>query len=87
MSAGSKMWLGLFIVAVLYGCGSPFNYEDFNNIDPYKTGKAFREDSKLCEAEKDRHSNKIQGREFGFQGQHTGYLGCMKLKGWDRIAG
>jgi hypothetical protein len=26
----------------------------------------------------------IQGREFGFEGQDTGFLGCMKLKGWDK---
>ncbi len=87
MNAFAKIWLGWIIAIALYGCGSPFNYEDFTNRDPYKTGKAFKEDSRSCDAEKDRHSNKIQGREFGFKGEHTGYLGCMKLKGWDKITG
>lgn len=87
MSAGKKFWLSWVMAAALCGCGSPFNYEDFTNRDPYKTEKAFREDSKLCEADKDKHSMKIQGREFGFKGRHTGYLGCMKLQGWDQISG
>ena len=69
---------------ILYGCGSPFNYEDFSNSDLYKTENVFKVDSKQCEAEKNKHSNKIQGREFGFRGEHTGYLGCMKLKGWSK---
>ena len=38
----------------------------------------------LGEREKDKYSNKIQGREFGFEGQDTGYLGCMRLKGWSK---
>ena len=37
-----------------------------------------------CEREKDKYSNKIQGREFGFEGKDTGYLGCMRLKGWSK---
>ena len=79
--------MSFVILTLISACGSPFNYEDFTNIDPYKTEKAFKQDSKSCEAEKNKHSHKIQGREFGFQGEHTGYLGCMKLRGWDKIAG
>ena len=84
MIAGLKIWMSWTIAIALYGCGSPFNYQDFTNTDLYKTEKAFRADSKSCEAEKGRHSNKIQGREFGFQGEHTGFLGCMKLRGWNK---
>ena len=87
MSAGAKIALAWAVASTISGCGSAFNYEDFTNSDPYKTEKAFRADSRLCEVEKDKHSHKIQGREFGFQGEHTGYLGCMQLQGWNKIAG
>ena len=68
----------------LYGCDSQFKSQDFTNRDPYKTKSAFKVDSKQCEGEKNKHSNKIQGREFGFRGEHTGFLGCMRLKGWSK---
>jgi len=84
MRPSSKTYICWVIVLVLYGCDSPFKYQDFTNSDSYKTENAFKLDSKLCEAEKNKHSNKIQGREFGFKGEHTGYLGCMKLKGWSK---
>ena len=45
---------------------------------------AFLIDFEKCKKDKDKYSNMIQGREFGFEGQDTGFLGCMKLKGWDR---
>jgi hypothetical protein len=84
MRSGLKIFISLVMGIILYACGSPFKYEDFTNSDSYKTEKAFLEDSKKCVAEKNKHSNKIQGREFGFRGEHTGYLGCMKLKGWSK---
>ena len=84
MRPGLKKWVSVLMGMILYGCGSPFNFEDFTNSDFYKTEKAFGEDSKKCISEKNKHSNKIQGREFGFEGEHTGYLGCMKLKGWNK---
>lgn len=84
MRLSLKIWVGIFIGIMICGCGSPFNYEDFTNSDSYKTEKVFGEDSKQCDSEKNKHSNKIQGREFGFEGEHTGYLGCMRLKGWNK---
>lgn len=84
MNVSSKIYI-LWVMAIfLYGCDSPFKHQDFTNSDPYKTGNEFKVDSKQCMAEKNKHSNKIQGREFGFEGEHTGYLGCMKLKGWSK---
>lgn len=87
MSVGAKIFVACAVAWTLSGCGSVFNYEDFTNSDPSKTEKAFRADSRKCEVEKDKHSYKIQGREFGFQGEHTGYLGCMQLQGWNKNAG
>ena len=77
---------GLFVlwVLVLTSCGESYRFEDFTFVGPGKTLETFSEDSKVCEAEKNKHSNKIQGREFGFKGQDVGYLGCMKLKGWEK---
>lgn len=84
MRLGLQIWVSVLMGMILYGCGSRFNFEDFTNSDLYKTEQAFGEDSKKCVAEKNKHSNKIQGREFGFEGEHTGYLGCMRLKGWNK---
>lgn len=75
------------MVFALAGCGESFRYEDFTFIGSEgKTEQVFYKDSKYCEAEKDKHSNKIQGREFGFRGLNEGYFGCMKLKGWEKKA-
>lgn len=86
MNTAAKIFLGFIIVVAYSSCGPSRDHKDFTNVDPYKTRIEFDKDSKFCEAEKDRHSNKIQGREFGFKGRDTGYLGCMKLKGWDKIS-
>jgi|GEM_PF-570203 len=75
----------VLILLVLPGCGEAHRFEDFTFTGSEgKTGETFYRDSKACEAEKNKHSNKIQGREFGFKGQNVGYFGCMKLKGWER---
>jgi hypothetical protein len=68
----------------LVGCSGDWNSKDFAHEDGNKGSQEFQNDSQKCVAEKDKHSNKIQGREFGFEGEHTGYLGCMKLKGWSQ---
>ena len=76
-------WLSMAFFLAFCACGeSKYKFEDFSNMDSNKEGRTFNVDSSSCQAEKDRHSNKIEGRKFGFKGQDTGYLGCMQLKGW-----
>ena len=77
--------VGLILIFILsVGCSEDRQFEDFMNEDSGKGEQKFREDSHKCIAEKDKFSHKIQGREFGFEGEHTGYLGCVKLKGWNQ---
>jgi hypothetical protein len=67
------------------GCGEePYRYENFTKAEPSMNESVFAADHQICHKEKDKHINKIQGREFGFKGSETGYLGCMKLRGWDK---
>ncbi|MBT5470087.1 MAG: hypothetical protein HOK41_05750 [Nitrospina sp.] len=73
----------LLVVLILSGCSEGPLFEDFSHKGA-KSEKEFLVDSQKCEKEKNKHSNKIQGREFGFEGQDTGYLGCMKLEGWSK---
>ncbi|NIP99771.1 MAG: hypothetical protein GWM98_22830, partial [Nitrospinaceae bacterium] len=69
--AGGLFWAGLFLAA---GCGDPYRFEDFTSADRSGGEQAFYRDSAQCLKEKDKHSNKIQGREFGFKGRDVGYL-------------
>lgn len=78
-----KSALVLFTL-VLTSCNENYRFEDFTFVGPGKTKQTFSLDSQVCESEKNKHSNKIHGREFGFKGQDVGYLGCMKLKGWEK---
>jgi len=72
-------------ILVLTGCGKvDHQYTDFTNLAPGTTEKTFQGDSKGCEAEKNKHSHKIRGREAGYTGIHAGFLGCMQAKGWER---
>jgi len=64
------------------GCAEDRKFEDFTHEDSGKAKQDFLQDSRTCTVEKDKFSHKIQGREFGFKGEHEGYFGCMKLKGW-----
>jgi len=73
----------IFVVLLIFGCADVYTFEKFTN-DKKKSKKDFLVDSENCEKEKDKYSNKIQGREFGFEGQDTGYLGCMRLEGWSK---
>ena len=75
--------LCFFIVLIIFGCVDVDNFDNFTHEEK-KGKKNFLADSEKCEKEKDKYSNKIQGREFGFEGQDTGYLGCMRLKGWSK---
>ena len=75
--------LCIVVVLTIIGCSDVYTFDKFAN-DEEKSKKDFLVDSEKCEIEKDKYSNKIQGREFGFEGQETGYLGCMMLKGWSK---
>ena len=72
------------ILIILVSCTENRKFTDFTNAGSVKEELEFLEDSRKCTAEKDKFSNKIQGRELGFEGEHTGYLGCMKLEGWSQ---
>lgn len=74
----------MLLTLILTSCSEGYRFEDFTFVGPGKTEKTFSQDSQVCETEKNKHSHKIQGREFGFKGQDVGYLGCMKLKGWEK---
>lgn len=73
-----------FIFIVLLGCAEDRRFADFTNEDSGKGEQEFQKDSKQCTADKDKFSHKIQGRELGFEGEHAGYLGCMKMQGWNQ---
>jgi|FLOH01.1.fsa_nt_gi hypothetical protein len=74
----------IFVFFLWVGCAEDRKFEDFAHEDSGKAEQEFLQDSRRCTAEKDKFSHKIQGRELGFEGEHTGYLGCMKLKGWSQ---
>ena len=79
------------VLAVLFflftACNdSSYPFKEFSHSDSYKTESNFKNDSSRCWAERNKHSHKIEGRKFGFKGKDTGFLGCMRLKGWNRIA-
>ena len=79
------MRVGIFIIILLLvGCAEDRKFSDFTNEDSSKGEKEFLRESKQCTADKDKFSHKIQGRELGFEGEHAGYLGCMKMKGWSQ---
>ena len=78
-----KNFVCIFLVLIISGCADIYTFDKFAN-DEEKSKKDFLVDSEKCEREKDKYSNKIQGREFGYEGQDTGYLGCMMLKGWSK---
>ena len=75
--------LYILIVLVFSGCGEAPPFEKFSHEEG-KGKTVFLVDFENCVENKDKFSNMIQGREFGFEGQDTGFLGCMKLKGWSK---
>jgi hypothetical protein len=79
------MRVGLFAIFILLiGCAEDRKFADFANEDSGKGEQEFLKESKQCKADKDKFSHKIQGRELGFEGEDTGYLGCMKMQGWSQ---
>ena len=79
------MFKAIYIIVILnfLGCAEGTSFEKFLH-EGNKGKKEFLLDAEKCERNKDKYSNKIQGREFGFEGKDTGYLGCMKLEGWSK---
>jgi hypothetical protein len=79
------MRVRLFVIFIfLIGCAEDRKFVDFANEDSDKGEQEFLKESKQCKADKDKFSHKIQGRELGFEGEDTGYLGCMKMQGWSQ---
>jgi hypothetical protein len=77
--------IGLILICIfIIGCSEGWKSENFSHEDVSKNEKDFLTDSKKCITNKDKFSHKIQGRELGFEGEHAGYLGCMKMQGWSR---
>jgi len=73
----------ILVTFYFLGCAEVPSFESFSH-EGNKGRSEFLLDSKKCKKNKDKHSHKIQGREFGFEGEDTGYLGCMKLEGWSK---
>ncbi len=73
-----------FIFILLMGCAEDRKFADFTHEDNGKGEQEFLKESSQCTADKDKFSHLIQGRELGFEGEHTGYLGCMKIQGWSQ---
>ena len=73
----------IFVVFNFLGCTEAPSFESFSH-EENKEKKKFLLDSQKCEKNRDKYSYKIQGREFGFEGEDAGYLGCMKLEGWSK---
>ena len=74
----------ILIFGILVGCSQGWKSEDFTHEDSSKGKQEFLADSQKCVANKDKFSHLIRGRELGFEGEHRGYLGCMKQQGWSQ---
>jgi hypothetical protein len=74
----------IVIFGISVGCSEDWKSEDFIHEKGGKGKQEFLMDSQKCVANKGKFSHLIQGRELGFDGEHTGYLGCMKLQGWSK---
>jgi hypothetical protein len=73
----------LFIPLIIFsGCGPSWSYSDFKNVEGSKSEEAFEKDLETCLEEKIKFSSIIQGREYGFRGEHAPFLGCMRYRGW-----
>tara|TARA_B100000686_G_C16752492_1_gene953407 strand:- start:1423 stop:1674 length:252 start_codon:yes stop_codon:yes gene_type:complete len=73
----------IFVIFNFLGCAEAPPFERFSH-EENKGEKEFILDFKKCKKNNNKYSYKIQGRELGFEGENTGYLGCMKLEGWSK---
>jgi hypothetical protein len=74
--------LFLFFLIVFSGCGPSWNYSNFKSVEGSRSEEVFEKDLETCLVEKIKYSSIIQGREYGFRGEHAPFLGCMRYKGW-----
>ena len=58
----------ILIILVFSGCGEAPPFEKYLH-EKGKGRETFLIDFEKCKKDKDKYSNKIQGREFGFEGQ------------------
>jgi len=73
----------LFIFLIIFsGCGPSWNYSSFKSVEGSRSEEVFEKDLEMCLEEKEKYSSIIQGREYGFRGEHAPFLGCMRYKGW-----
>ena len=78
-----KKLLFLFVYFVFfYGCDPSWKYSDFKSVEGFRSEKLFEKDLKTCLKEKEKYSSIIQGREYGFRGEHAPFLGCMRYREW-----
>jgi hypothetical protein len=73
--------LSIFLI-VISGCGPSWNYSNFKSVEGSRSEEVFEKDLEVCLEEKVKYSSIIQGREYGFRGEHAPFLGCMRYKGW-----
>ncbi len=79
----SKKILFLFVsLALFLGCGPSWSHSDFKSVEGSKPEEVFEKDLESCLKQKGKYSSIIQGREYGFRGEHAPFLGCMRYKGW-----
>ncbi len=73
----------LFLSLIVFsGCGPSWNYSDFKSVEGSKPKETFEKNLETCLKEKVKYSSIIQGREYGFRGEHAPFLGCMRYRGW-----
>ena len=78
-----KKPLLIFLLSYVFlGCGPSWNYSDFKSVEKSKPEEIFEKNLETCLKEKDKYSSIIQGREYGFRGEHAPFLGCMRYRGW-----
>ena len=71
-----------FSLIFYIGCGPSWSFSDFKSVEGSKTKEVFKKNLGTCLKEKEKYSSIIQGREYGFRGEHAPFLGCMRYRGW-----
>jgi hypothetical protein len=77
-----KILFLLIFLIVFSGCGPSWSYSNFKSVEGTRSEEVFEKDLETCLEEKIKYSSIIQGREYGFRGEHAPFLGCMRYKGW-----
>lgn len=77
-----RILLLINFLIVVSGCGPSWSYSNFKSVEGSRSEEVFEKDLETCLEEKVKYSSIIQGREYGFRGEHAPFLGCMRYKGW-----